>query len=148
MNEADNLEEQHSNIIQNNFQKILSFQEAKPTLLWKKQTNESYDELYEEEKTVEEVVSHYENEYSFLRKMDKILNEYLNIISIVTKEADAKKIYFSTKETVLKINNINKKHGSIHTGQREDLCQFFEDVVRGTGFILKDNTFTDEWREW
>ena len=148
MVKEDNLEKQNSNIVQSNFLKILNFKNAKPNLIWKKAKNESYGELKENEKIINEVKFYYENEYSFLRQIDMILNKYLNIISIATKEMDAKKIFFSTKEAVLKINNINKIHRAIHTGQREDLCQFFEDVVQETGFNIETDDFTSEWRKW
>ena len=79
-----------------------------------------------------------------------MLKDYLQTLTELTNQKKATNIYNSIKKIVRAINKINDKHdGFIETMEREELCDFINNVVRKTGLDIEPNIdLTEEWREW
>lgn len=63
----------------------------------------------------------------------------------------------SVERVVMALNAINEEHGRIETDEREELCQYIDDVLTDAGIDVRALTarrdiarteLTDEWREW
>ena len=76
-----------------------------------------------------------------------------------TNALDYDNVMNSIKSLVEKLNEINDKYNGevIETGEREQLCQYIEDVISESAIDLDayaksmecdKNEITDLWREW
>ncbi|SBT40733.1 hypothetical protein [Micromonospora auratinigra] len=63
----------------------------------------------------------------------------------------------SVERLVMALNAINEERGRIETDEREELCQYIDDVLTDAGIDVEALTarrdiarteLTDEWREW
>jgi len=79
-----------------------------------------------------------------------LLKDYLLTLAELTTQKKAVNIYNSIKKIVTSLNKINDKNdGFIETMEREELCEFINNVVRETGLDIDGNIdLTEEWREW
>ncbi|WP_026301707.1 hypothetical protein [Salinispora arenicola] len=66
-------------------------------------------------------------------------------------------VFASVERVVVALNAINEEHGRIETDEREELCQYIDDVLTDAGIDVESLTsrrdierteLTDEWREW
>lgn len=128
------LTQQNKNINPENNKRILEYSGNLPTLKWKRRKKDG-DNLFTDKGIV---------------AVESLLKEYLLTLSELTAEKKAAVIYNSIKRIVTSLNKINAKNGGfIETLEREELCEFINNVVRETGFdIDKNNDLTEEWREW
>jgi len=79
----------------------------------------------------------------------QILNEYILLISEHTLKKSASKIYSQTSKLVKAINKLNDSTNFIETNEREDLCQFIDQIVCATGFEIPEGLdITEEFRMW
>lgn len=128
------LTQQNKNINPENNKRILEYSGNLPTLKWNRRKKDG-DNLFTDKGIV---------------AVESLLKEYLLTLSELTAEKKAAVIYNSIKRIVTSLNKINAKNGGfIETLEREELCEFINNVVRETGFdIDKNNDLTEEWREW
>ncbi|MBI3233156.1 MAG: hypothetical protein HYZ42_03815 [Bacteroidetes bacterium] len=82
--------------------------------------------------------------------VENLLKDYLLKLTELTTQKKASSIYSSIKKIVISLNTINDKYdGFIETMEREELCEFINNVARQTGLeIDKKVDLTEEWREW
>ncbi len=143
-----NLGPQNQFLIKDNAQKILDFTHKKPTIIWDSIWKEMLEEKTEEEKDAS-TLAYYQNEFEFIEKVDPVFDKFLLSVSKFLSQADAKGIYESTQRFIEELNALNEIYGSIQTTEREDICDFIDNVVRTTGFkVHPDADITYEWREW
>jgi hypothetical protein len=128
------LSQQNKNIISENNKRILEYSDKLPTVEWKRRKDEG-DDLF----TVTGIVA-----------VESLLNNYLLTLAELTTQKKAANIYNSIKKIVTSLNKINDKNGGfIETMEREELCEFINNIVRETGLdIDKDVDLTEEWRDW
>ena len=106
--------------------------EFKPTLKWKENIDDE-DGMYSK------VVVDETNEV-----LDRFIQQLRNI-GQDNIEAEAKT---SVKETILELNQLNKKYnGFIESVERDELCDFIEQAISILG-ISTEEDITEEWREW
>lgn len=128
------LNQQNKNIKPENNKKILPYSGKLPTIEWKRRKKEG-DNLFTDKGIV---------------AVESLLKEYLLTLSELTIQKKATNIYTSIKKIVTSLNKINDKNdGFIETLEREELCEFINNVVRETGLDIDKNIdLTEEWREW
>ncbi len=128
------LSQQNKNISPLNDKLILEYGDKLPTSAWKLRKAEG-DDIFTE-KAISDV--------------EVQLKEYLQTLSELTKQKKAVGIYNSIKKIVNTLNKINDKNDSfIETLEREELCDFINNVVRKTGLEIEESIdLTEEWREW
>ncbi|ABQ07285.1 hypothetical protein [Flavobacterium johnsoniae] len=128
------LNQQSKNINPDNADLILSFLYKLPTIEWEKRRKNGDKEFTKEK----------------IGLIETLLKDYINTLIKLTKEKKASSIFNSIKKLVLAINKINPKYDYfIETMEREELCQFINDIIRNTGLEFEANfDLTEEWREW
>lgn len=128
------LSQQNKNIKPDNHKFIIEYTNKVPTIEWKKR-KEKGDTVFTENNII---------------AIENLLKDYLDTLVTLTINKKATNIYNSTKKLVQTINKINNQNNSfIETMEREELCEFINNVIRTTGFDF-DHTIdlTEEWREW
>ena len=94
----------------------------------------------------------------FIADTEPLLVEFAGAIA-ATNALDYDNVMNSIKSLVEKLNEINDKYNGevIETGEREQLCQYIEDVISESAIDLDayaksmecdKNEITDLWREW
>ena len=94
----------------------------------------------------------------FIADTELVLVEFAGAIA-ATEVRDYDSVMNSIISLVVKLNEINDKYdgGVIETGEREQLCQYIEDVIAESKIDLEayaksrecdTNEITDSWREW
>lgn len=128
------LSQQNKNIKPENNKKILAYLAKLPTIEWKRRKKEGDDSF-----TDKGIVA-----------VESLLKDYLLKLTELTTQKKASNIYSSIKKIVTSLNKINDKYdGFIETMEREELCEFINNVVRETGLDIDKNIdLTKEWREW
>lgn len=114
-----------------------------PTIEWRKEMEEDLkdDDLSPEDVKFNEVI---------LAKVDSILKNYiLDMEPLVKTNVTEESIKKEVKKVVLALNDFDKIHPFIETGEREVLCEFIDKVITATGYKIPDEEdYTLEWREW
>ena len=97
----------------------------------------------------------------FIDRTEPVLKKFAAEIEVLAKQntdnLDA--VLDATKNLVLALNQINVDfdHAVIETDEREQLCQYIDDVIDSSGIGVKRlaehmncdrHEITDEWREW
>ena len=128
------LSQQNKNIKSESSKRILEYSDKLPTIEWNRRKGEG-DDLFTDKGIV---------------AVESLLKEYLLTLSELTTKGKAASIYNSIKKIVTSLNKINDKNGGfIETLEREELCEFINNVVRETGLDIDKNIdLTEEWREW
>jgi|SRR6185369_17833289 hypothetical protein len=76
--------------------------------------------------------------------------------TLVSSPSDDK-VFASVERVVTVLNAINEEHGGIETGERDELCQYIDDVLTDAGIDVavlssrhdvERHELTDEWRDW
>lgn len=84
-----------------------------------------------------------------IAKAEALLNAFIDRVKSATGKVDAPAISMAVKDVVLGLNEINARSGMIETLERDELGGLIDEVVRATGFALRDDEdITSEWREW
>jgi hypothetical protein len=88
---------------------------------------------------------------------DDVLAQFETDVSALANPSDAA-VLRTVETVVLALNALNEEHGfPIETGEREELCQFMDDLLTEAGIdaaALMDRQgrqraeLTDEWRDW
>lgn len=114
-----------------------------PTIEWRKEMEEDLkdDDLSPEDVKFNEVI---------LAKVDSILKNYiLDMEPLVKTNVTEESIKKEVKKVVLALNDFDKIHPFIETGERKVLCEFIDKVITATGYKIPDEEdYTLEWREW
>nr|WP_294780427.1 hypothetical protein [uncultured Flavobacterium sp.] len=128
------LSEQNKNVDPNNTYIISSFINKLPTIEWEKRRKEGDREFTKNKIAI----------------VESLLKDYIDTLIKLTIEKKATNIFNSIKKIVLAINKVNNKYDYfIETMEREELCQFINDIIRSTGLEFEANLdLTEEWREW
>jgi hypothetical protein len=96
----------------------------------------------------------------FIERTDALLKEFISSISTFSStEADYSRVMAAIQLLVIELNKINDDFdGSvIETGEREELCEFIDNVIIERGIDIEAlaasqdcdrNELTDEWRDW
>lgn len=128
------LSQQNKNITPTNIPLILAYTIELPTIRWEKRKAEG-DEMFTDKG---------------IKATEILLKDYIQTLSELTKEKKATGIYSSIKKIVTALNKLNDKHdGFIETLEREELCDFINNIVRVAGLTIEANIdLTEEWREW
>ena len=95
---------------------------------------------------------------SFIDETEPLLRSFVECLSTVG-ESDYIAVSSAVESLVMALNRINEKfgHAVIETGEREQLCQFIEDVIDESAVDLDDfakhcgcdkSDITDRWRNW
>ena len=85
-----------------------------------------------------------------IAKAEVALNRFIDEVKTAAEKKSATAIHKAVKTVVMALNKLNTG-GSypIETLERDELGVLIDDVVKATGFQLKDNEdLTAEWREW
>ncbi|MDM5248411.1 MULTISPECIES: hypothetical protein [unclassified Lysinibacillus] len=97
---------------------------------------------------------------SFIHQTEMVLEQYAASIAKLPNQPDSYPAIMKSIETaVLALNEINEVGGGglIETGEREELCDYFDQVLIQRGIDIDDLTksqnlgryeLTDDWREW
>lgn len=128
------LSQQNKNIKPENKAQILEYADKSPTIEWRRRKEEG-DDIFTDKG---------------ITAVENLLKDYLKTLSELTTQKKAANIYNSIKKVVNGVNKINEKNdGFIETMEREELCDFINNVVRKTGLDIEQNIdLTEEWREW
>ncbi|MEU4476750.1 hypothetical protein AB0F68_01580 [Micromonospora sp. NPDC023966] len=94
---------------------------------------------------------------AFIAAVDTALDAYEADVRSFSSPPDDK-VFASVKRVVMALNAIDEEHGSrIETGEREELCEYIDDVLTDAGIDADGLTsrrnidraeLTDEWRDW
>ena len=97
----------------------------------------------------------------FIDRTEPLLITFANEIKTISQQGieDFAAISAAIKYTVLALNKINVEfdHAVIETDEREQLCQYIDDVMESVSIDLDRlaehlncgrHEITDEWREW
>ena len=78
------------------------------------------------------------------------LNRFIDDVKTATAKKSASAIHAAVKRVVTSLNKLNGRGQSpIETLERDELGGLIDDVVKATGFQLKDDEdITAPWREW
>jgi hypothetical protein len=127
------LKQQNKNIKVENIANISNFKNKLPTIEWEKRRLEG-DEIFT---------------HKSIEIIEKLLIEYINKIIDLTNKKNATTIFNSVKKITLNINKINDRLNIIDTLEREEICDFINQIVRETGLeIDSEIDLTEDWREW
>ncbi len=90
----------------------------------------------------------------FVEAVDAALDEYE---ARVRQPAEDDAVVEAVKQVVLALNAIDEEHGCIETGEREQLCEYIDDVLVATGVDVdalaarcgtNRTDLIDSWRDW
>lgn len=128
------LAKQKKNINPQNEDLVSSFKDNLPTKRWEQSMKEG-DDLFTKKAITE---------------IESILLDYIESLSNFTRLKKASNIFNSVKKVVKKINKVNDRNDYfIETLEREELCEFIDNIVLATGFKINEGIdLTEEWREW
>lgn len=128
------LSQQNKNIKPEFIKRILEFSDKLPTAEWRKRKADG-DNIFT---------------YKGINEVEQLLTKYLQTLTEFTEQKKASSIYYSIKKIVTALNKINDQNASfIDTMEREELCDFINNVVRKTGLVIEDSIdLTEDWREW
>nr|WP_321228142.1 hypothetical protein [uncultured Psychroserpens sp.] len=114
--------------------KILSFKLKTPTIEWRIRKNSGDNNFTD--KGIDEI--------------EVLLKNYVDILIKAIEKKNASVIYNSIKKVVKNISKINDENNfMIETIEREELCDFINNIVRQTGLNIDEKVdLTEEWREW
>ncbi|MGW5666627.1 hypothetical protein [Micromonospora sp. NPDC003776] len=94
---------------------------------------------------------------AFIAAVDTALDAYEADVRSFSSPSDDE-IFASVERIVMALNVIDEEHDSrIETGEREDLCEYIDDVLTDAGIDVDGLTsrrnidraeLTDEWRDW
>ena len=84
---------------------------------------------------------------SHVTECERVLNDFLDVISRVDSAAEASE---SVRRTVEELNALNERceHQLIETGQREGICAVIIRAGFLRGFNGESEDVTEAWREW
>ncbi|WP_298507162.1 hypothetical protein [uncultured Maribacter sp.] len=127
------LRQQNKNIKTENIVLLSNFKSKLPTIEWTKRKLEG-DDIFTNES---------------INIIEKLLIDYINQLIKLTSKKNATTIYNSVKKITTSINKANDKLQIIDTLEREEICDFINQIVRKTGLNI-DSTIdlTEDWREW
>lgn len=82
-----------------------------------------------------------------------ILDSLIKNLILIGESANKKEKETLFEEAILSLNNLNDKiSGLIETGEREDLCELFDQISITAGLIPADygrgEGIATEWRNW
>ena len=124
------------NIEPGNVSKVEALRASIPTPRWRDSMNdvEDPDQLFTEEA---------------IGQVDAALARFVGDMAAATSKRSAPQIYSSVKRVILALNRINARTGMIETLERDELGVWIDEVIRATGFVLKEGEdITLEWRDW
>ncbi|MFG3302873.1 hypothetical protein [Micromonospora chersina] len=94
---------------------------------------------------------------AFITAVDTALDAYEAGVHSFSSPSDDE-VFASVERVVMALNLIDEEHGSrIETGEREELCEYIDDVLTDAGIDVDGLTsrrnidraeLTDEWRDW
>jgi hypothetical protein len=125
---------QNKNLKTENLTLLDELKIQKPTFQWKQRMFEG-DDIFNDENILE---------------TSKQLDVFIDNLKDAVLKRNSKNIYNATKKNVKSINKLNERFDYfIETTEREELCEFIDKCIRGTGFELENGfDITQEWREW
>ena len=92
----------------------------------------------------------------FIAAVDSALDRYEADVQRLHSSPD-EEVLASVQQVVFALNAIAYEHGRIETDEREELCEYIDDVLTDTGVDVAALTarhgigrsnLTDKWREW
>ncbi|MFG3579077.1 hypothetical protein [Micromonospora chersina] len=94
---------------------------------------------------------------AFLAAVDTALDAYEADVRSFSSPSDDE-VFASVERVVVALNSVDEEHGRrIETGEREELCEYIDDVLTDAGIDVDGLTsrrdidraeLTDEWRDW
>lgn len=95
---------------------------------------------------------------AFVAKVELLLKSFVDQVNQLSV-ADVAFLGKHLKSLVIALNDVNEEydHAVIETGEREQLCQFMEDVINDSKVDLEEfathlgceqDEVTDQWRDW
>jgi hypothetical protein len=97
---------------------------------------------------------------AFLDRTETLLKEFVASVDQCSSSAsDFPKVMRSVETLVVALNKVNEDfdHGVIETDEREELCEFIDEVIVARGIDIEalaaaqncdPYEITDQWREW
>ena len=127
------LRRQNKNITAENINALMIFMDKIPTSKWKERMLQG-DEIFTEDG---------------IAKFEQLLEDFVNQLIKMIHKKNATTIYNSVKKVVNKINAANHNYEIIDTLEREELCEFINQVVRKAGLDIDSKIdLTEDWRDW
>lgn len=128
------LVQQNKNIKPENSLLIAERSKVLPTKYWQERMNDGDDQFTN----------------TGINDVKALLENYIQTLLALLPKKKATPIYNSVKKLVNSINKINtKNNGFIETMEREELCEFINELIKATGLQLdKTIDLTEQWREW
>lgn len=84
-------------------------------------------------------------------KAQKVMDDLLERLVIAGPGANTERRLLLIKEAVISFNDLNEEiDGLIETGEREDLCDLFDQIAISVDIDPADydNDIASQWREW
>jgi len=128
------LKAENRNICPENIDKVEVLRAAIPTPRWRESMADGIEEFTE----------------GSIAKAEDALNRFIDDVKAATTRKSAAAIYKAVKTVVLALNKLNSGDKQpIETLERDELGVLIDDVVKATGFKLRDGEdITMPWREW
>lgn len=92
----------------------------------------------------------------FIAAVDTALEEHEAEARALRAPSDGD-VFAAVRRVVLALNAINEEHGRIETGEREELCDYIDNVLTSAGIDtaalaarrgIDRAELTDSWRDW
>ncbi|MFI6761746.1 hypothetical protein ACIBF5_21660 [Micromonospora sp. NPDC050417] len=128
----------------------------RPTDEWRRDVREEAEAIRAGTLTQEEAYAAELWPSGFITAVDGALDAYEADVRAFRTPSD-EEVLVAVQRVVLALNAIDEEHGNIETGEREQLCEYVDDVLTAAGIDVGaltarrgiDRTeLTDSWRDW